>query len=235
QLLGCEDENRDSVNIGGIANLTFLAGSASPQAAVAFDSGPGNILIDSFMRERTSGAASYDKNGANAARGKPDQALLAQMLEDPYFAAPAPKSTGHERFGTVFAMRYARELARLTLEDGAATLTELTSISITEAVTRTAPRGSLVLISGGGAHNHHLVRRLCERLTGYRVETSQNMNIPVDAKEALAFAVLGYETLRSRAAGLPGVTGARHAALLGALAPHDLPALLRKVQTECRQ
>ncbi|MBC5829509.1 MAG: anhydro-N-acetylmuramic acid kinase [Candidatus Eremiobacteraeota bacterium] len=234
-LLGCADENRVAVNIGGIANLTFLAAGVSPQGAVAFDSGPGNMLIDVFVRERSSAAASYDENGANAARGRPDQALLAQMLADPYFAASGPKSTGHERFGTVFVQRYARELAQLTLEDGAATLTELTAISLAEAVTGIAPHASRVLLSGGGVHNQHLVRRLRERLTGYHVETSQTMGVPVDAKEALAFAVLGYETLRGRAAGLPGVTGARHASLLGALAPHDLPALLRKVHAECRQ
>ncbi len=234
-LLGSQNENRVAVNIGGIANLTFLPAGAKAQAALAFDSGPGNMLIDLFVRERTSQAASYDKDGERAARGRPDEALLVQMLADPYFAASAPKSTGHERFGTVFMRRYQDELAVLTVEDGAATLTELTVRSLVDAVRRIAPRGSRILISGGGAHNRHLVGRLRERLDGYHVETSQSMNVPVDAKEALAFAVLGYETLRGREAGLPRVTGARHPALLGAIAPHNLPALLQKVQNECRK
>lgn len=232
-LFASGKENRVAVNIGGIANLTFLSAGAKLEDALAFDSGPGNMLVDLFMRERTSGSASYDKDGAHAARGSPDGALLAQMLDDPYFAATPPKSTGHERFGTAFTQRYKKRLAGLTVEDGAATLTELTVMSLADAVCGLSPPGSRVLISGGGAHNHHLMRRLRERLDGYHVETSQTMNVPVDAKEALAFVVLGYETLRGRAAGLPRVTGARHSALLGAIAPEDLPSLLRKVQGEC--
>jgi len=234
-LLASPDENRVAVNIGGIANLTFLPAAATADEAVAFDSGPGNMLIDLFMRERTSGNLSRDEDGGHAARGQPDRELLQRMLGDPYFTAPAPKSTGHERFGAAFLRRHALPLAGLTLEDGAATLSELTIVSLGEAIAGIAPGGSRVFISGGGAHNHYLVRRLREQLNDYQVETSQTIDIPVDAKEALAFAVLGYETLRGRAAGLPDVTGARHKSLLGAIAPHNFPALLRKVQDECQR
>jgi anhydro-N-acetylmuramic acid kinase len=157
------------------------------------------------------------------------------MLADPYFALAAPKTTGRERFGAQFLRAHERHLAPLSLEDGAATLAALTAQSLAAAIRSTAPEGARVLVSGGGAHNRALMAALQERLPRSRVERSDVMNFHGDAKEAIAFALLGYETLRGRAANVPRATGARHPVPLGSIAPFDLHALLAKVESECRQ
>ena len=233
-LLASGDEDRVAVNIGGIANLTALPRGVQPSDVTAFDSGPGNMLIDAFVRERTGGAQSYDRGGELALRGTPHAPTLQAMLADEYFAQTPPKTTGRERFGSQFLRAHEAALSRLSVEDGAATLAALTAQTLADAIIQAAPRGSRVLLSGGGAHNQAIVRGLQERLADSRVERSNAMNVHADAKEAVAFAVLGYETLRERAANVPRVTGASHPAVLGAIVPHDLGRVLRKVEAECR-
>lgn len=234
-LLGSDDEDRVAVNIGGIANLTILRRGAGPHEVTAFDSGPGNMLIDAFVRSRTSGETTFDRDGALAAAGSVSQAALDAMLADPYFALAPPKSTGREQFGAQFLQAHAKYLDALSLEDGAATLTALTAASLAHAIADGAPQGARVLVSGGGAHNRALMAALQERLPQFRVERSEVMNLHGDAKEAVAFALLGYETLRGRAANVPGVTGARRAVPLGSIAPYELHSLLAKVEAECRR
>lgn len=233
-LLASADEDRVAINIGGIANLTALPRGSKPHEVVAFDSGPGNMLIDAFVRERTNGASPYDRGGAFALRGRVNAGALDAMLADPYFAQAPPKTTGRERFGAQFLREHHAQLASLSLEDGAATLAALTSATLAAAVRSVSGEGARVLVSGGGAHNAAIVGGLQERLAGMRVERSDAMNLHADAKEAVAFAVLGYETLRGRPANVARVTGAAHPALLGAIAPRALPALLAKVEAECR-
>jgi anhydro-N-acetylmuramic acid kinase len=191
------------------------------------------MLLDCFIAQRTNNAATYDRDGILAANGRVDEALLEAMLGDEYFAALPPKTTGRERFGTHFLERYAAQFVPLSTEDGAATLTELTAASVAASITRAGFSTARVIVSGGGARNRALLARLAARLDGARVETSDAMGIPIDAKEAIAFAVLGYETLRGRAGNVPAATGARHAAVLGAIAPHDLPRLLDAIAREC--
>jgi anhydro-N-acetylmuramic acid kinase len=232
-LLRDELEDRVALNLGGIANVTLLRAGAPAEEAVAFDTGPANMLVDRFVTERTENAAAFDRDGALAAAGRVDEALLAAMLRDEYFAASPPKTTGRERFGAHFLARYAGDLARLSTEDGAATLTELTAASIAQSVARAGFSHARMIVSGGGARNSTLLARLAARLDAARVETSDAMGIPVDAKEAIAFAVLGYETLRGRAGNVPAATGARHPVVLGAIAPFDLPALLDAIAREC--
>ena len=234
-LLGSADEDRVAANIGGIANLTVLQRGCGPYDAAAFDSGPGNMLIDAFVRERTGGEQRFDKDGMLASRGTVNAEALGTMLADSYFALAPPKTTGRERFGAQFLRAHERHLANLSLEDGAATLTALTAQSLAAAILSAAPDGARVLVSGGGAHNRALMAALQERLPRSRVERSDVMNFHGDAKEAIAFALLGYETLRGRAANVPRATGARHAVPLGSIAPFDLRALLAKVESECRQ
>lgn len=234
-MLGSEEEDRVAVNVGGIANLTILPKGAGPYDVTAFDSGPGNMLIDVFVRSRTNGEVTFDRGGELAAAGTVSEAALAAMLRDPYFALAAPKSTGRERFGAQFLQAHAADMAALTLEDGAATLTALTAHTLAQAIAANAPADSHVLVSGGGAHNRTLMGALQERLPQMRVERSDVMNFHADAKEAIAFALLGYETLRGRAANVPRVTGARRPVPLGAIAPFDLHSLLAKVEAECRQ
>ena len=234
-VLSSDDEDRVAVNIGGIANLTVMPKGVGPYEVTAFDSGPGNMLIDAFVRARTRGEKTYDRNGALAAAGTVHQALLTSMLANPYFALTPPKSTGRELFGTQFLQAHAAYLDALSLEDGAATLTALTAVSLADAILSSAPAGARVLVSGGGAHNKTLMRGLQERLPQLRVERSEVMDFHGDAKEAIAFALLGYETLRGRAANVPRVTGARRPVPLGSIAPYDLHSLLAKVDAECRQ
>lgn len=233
-LLRDPHEDRIAVNIGGIANLTLVPRGASAADVVAFDTGPGNMLIDAFVRARTNGAAAYDSGGELALKGSVDEEMLRSFLADPYFAAPPPKSTGRERFGSQFFDGHRSALAALSLEDGAATLAALTVESIAQAVRSVSASGARVIVSGGGARNAALVQGLQERLRDFRVERSEAMGLNPDAKEAIAFAVLGYETLRGRAANIPRATGASRPALLGAIAPFRLPQLLGKVQAECR-
>jgi anhydro-N-acetylmuramic acid kinase len=228
-LFGSAGEDRVALNIGGIANITLLPRGGD---ATAFDTGPGVMLIDGFVRDRSNGTLAYDRDGALAAAGTADDALLAAMLEDDYFAAPPPKTTGRERFGAHYLARYAERMARLSLEDGAATLAELTAVAIARAVEAAGLAHARTIVSGGGAHNASLLARLAKRLPYARVELSDAMGIPVDAKEAMFFAMLGYETLRGRASNLPSATGAARAVPLGAIAPFELPALLAEVERE---
>jgi len=228
-LFGDPAEDRVALNIGGIANVTILP---HDEAAWAFDTGPGVMLIDAFVRDRTRGASAYDDGGALAARGSIDQPLLEAMLADEYFNLPPPKTTGRERFGPQFLARHGDRLARLSLEDGAATLTELTAITVTRAIEAAGMSKARTLASGGGARNAALFARLSERLPLGRVERSDVMGVPADAKEAMFFALLGYETLRGRVSNLPRATGADRAVPLGAIAPFDLDALLAEIERE---
>ncbi|MBV9718199.1 MAG: anhydro-N-acetylmuramic acid kinase [Candidatus Eremiobacteraeota bacterium] len=231
-ILGDAKENRIALNLGGIANLTLLRAGASPEEAIAFDTGPGNMLLDALLRERTGGKREFDRDGTTAGAGVVDHDLLDAMLSDAYFAAPPPKTTGRERFGPSFLARYER-LAQLSLEDAAATLAELTAASIAQEIERFGLGAARVIVSGGGARNKTMIRRLAARVAPFAIEPSDAVGIPVDAKEAIAFAVLGYETLRGRTANVPNATGAARRVVLGAIAPHDLTDLLAAVQYEC--
>jgi anhydro-N-acetylmuramic acid kinase len=235
-MLATDDEDRVALNVGGIANFTLLPrglerGSDGSFDVVAYDCGPGNMLIDAFVRARTDGASNFDRDGALAARGRIDQNVLQAMYGDPYFALPAPKSTGREHFGAQFLTRYG--IDGLSLEDGAATLTALTATSVADAIRATGAQQRRVLVSGGGVRNPQLMSMLAQRLAGSRVESLAVMGIDPDAKEAIAFALLGYETLRARASNVPRATGAKRAVCLGAIAPYDLSRLLVAVEVEC--
>jgi anhydro-N-acetylmuramic acid kinase len=232
-LLGSADEDRVALNLGGIANVTLMKAGASAGESVAFDTGPANMLIDAFVCERTHGAQRFDDLGRLAAAGRVDEALLDAMLADSYFAAPSPKSTGRERFGAQFLEAHSGALAQLSLEDGSATLTELTARSVAAAIEGCGFTGARVIVSGGGARNAMLIGRLTAWLHDARVETSDAMGIPADAKEAIAFAVLGYETLRGRVGNVPAATGAARPVSLGAIAPYGLSRLLDDIAREC--
>jgi anhydro-N-acetylmuramic acid kinase len=233
-LCSSDREDRVALNVGGIANITLLRRGASAEQAIAFDTGPGNMLIDAFVGLKTNGTRRFDANGTLAAAGRVDGDVLAAMLADDYFSALPPKTTGREYFGAHFLARYGERLERMSLEDGAATLTELTAASVSHAIERAGFAGARIIVSGGGAHNSTLLVRLAARLKTACVEPSDRMGIPVDAKEAMAFAVLGYETLRGRAGNVPAATGARHPVVLGAIAPRRLKALIERIEAECR-
>ena len=215
-----------ALNLGGIANMTILPDG------IAFDSGPANLPIDTYVALRTNGAKRYDENGELARTGTRDGALLTRMLDDPYFARSLPKTTGREEFGAPFIARWRRDLDALPLADAVATLTALTVRTVAEAMKGASPRSPLTIVSGGGARNPALIAGLRDELPGVRIAISDEFGVNADAKEAIAFAVLGYTTLRGRAAGLPRVTGASGPRILGSIVPHDLDALLKTVHEE---
>jgi anhydro-N-acetylmuramic acid kinase len=231
-LLGDAGEDRVALNIGGIANVTILRRGAPPEEAVAFDTGPGNMLIDAFVTERTDGRQRFDAGGDLGRLGRVHESLLHEMLADDFFAAPIPKTTGRERFGEQFLAQHAR-LRALSLEDGTATLSEVTAASVAQAIERTGLRNARVFVSGGGARNRTLMERLAARLHPAPVELSDAMGLPAEAKEAMAFVVLGYETLRERTGNVPAATGAERPVVLGAIAPQNLRELLARVEREC--
>ncbi len=231
-LLADAGEDRVALNLGGIANVTLLRKGAPPEEAVAFDTGPGMMLLDVFVAERTDGAQRFDVDGDLARAGRVDEPLLDEMLADEFFAAAPPKTTGRERFGKHFLVQHPR-LSALALEDGAATLCELTAASVARAISEAGLQNARVIAAGGGARNRTLMERLAKRLAPASVELSDAMGLPAEAKEAMAFAVLGYEALRERAGNVPAATGADRPVALGAIAPHNLRELLARVEREC--
>jgi anhydro-N-acetylmuramic acid kinase len=230
-LLAHPDETRVALNLGGIANLSVLPAGAAPNAVTAFDCGPANLPIDTYVELRTAGKVRFDRAGSFAREGTPNEALLAEWLSDPYFARRPPKTTGREQFGPAFVARHRAALDALPFPDAVRTLTELTIRTVAAAILRAAPQAARTIVSGGGAHNLAIIDGLRAALPG-AVETSAAFGIDPDAKEAIAFALLGYETLRERPAGLPHVTGAHGPRVLGAIAPAGLAALIAQVHAE---
>ncbi len=237
-LLGDEREARALQNVGGVANVTFVPpGDAT--GAVAFDTGPGNAVLDALTRRLL--GEPYDREGASARRGSPSEELLADLLADPYFRQPPPKSLDRERFGAGLAASLVERGDRLGLsaDELLATATELTARSIADAYRHLLPGWpDAVYLGGGGAANATLVAaigRALDRATpaGSRpptIRTVDALGLPADAKEAVAFAVLGHETLHGRPNHLPRCTGARRATSLGAIWPGaDHPRLLQRV------
>ena len=203
-------------NIGGIANLTVLP--ASLDEVTAFDTGPGNGLIDEAMRQATGNQMHYDRDGAFAKRGKVDRPLLEKLLALPYFAQSPPKTTGKENFGRDFVNGLMAENPRMRAEDLIATLTMLTGESIARAYERFVfPKHKVkeIFVSGGGARNPVIMSRLAERLAPVPVKTTAELGMPVDAKEAAAFAILANQTICGQPSNVPSATGASRAVILG--------------------
>jgi anhydro-N-acetylmuramic acid kinase len=216
------DRDRVLQNIGGIANLTYLPAGTSIGDVIAFDTGPGNMLIDAVARSLTS--EPFDKDGRIASKGKVDQGLLDELMGHPYFARSPPKTTGREEFGASYAADYLRRCDErgLGIEDATATATALTVESIAWAYEELLPEGGFideVYLSGGGARNLFLVESLRERLDPIPVGLSDELGLPGDAKEAVLMAVLANEHLAGNPGNVPGATGARRSVVLGAFYP----------------
>jgi anhydro-N-acetylmuramic acid kinase len=207
---------RVALNIGGIANLTAIPPGAQAKDVIAFDTGPGNMVIDALTAEFTGGRQHFDRNGAIAARGKVGRDLLDSILADRYYRQRPPKTAGREQHGAEFVARMKQ--TRLSLADLIATATALTASTIAAGIERfVRPRMRVdeVIASGGGVHNATLMAYVQAFLPDVRIATSDEFGIDADAKEAIAFAVLAYETHRNRPSNLPSATGARHAVILG--------------------
>lgn len=205
---------RIALNLGGIANMTIIPPAAKPDQVLAFDTGPANMVIDALVQRLTNGRQLYDRSGAIAATGSIDRALLSDLLRDPYIRKRPPKSAGREQYGVAFVENLIA--TNLPLIDLIATATAFTASTVALAVRRYATTGTWDLIaSGGGVHNDTLMAQITSLLPDVTIATSSEYGIDVDAKEAIAFALMAYETWHRRPANLPSATGARHSAILG--------------------
>ncbi len=216
-LFGHESIGRVLLNIGGIANVTALPAGCSPEAVSAFDTGPGNMLIDAAVEHFTQGAEHFDRDGQRAAQGAVDEGLLARLMRHEFLHREPPKSTGREQFG----LSYFNEI----LADSGCgerelitTLTEFTARSMALAIrTFILPKTDIeeVWVAGGGVHNVQLMKRLCALLADLRVDSLAGLGVDPDAREALSFALLANEMLQGHAGNVPTATGARRGVILG--------------------
>jgi anhydro-N-acetylmuramic acid kinase len=216
-LFARRGEARVLLNIGGLANVSATDGELAN--VVAFDTGPGNALLDALVRAFTNGEQRFDRDGEWSARGTPIESLLADLLAHPFVVQAPPKSADRDTFGESLARRLMAEHASSSPEDLLATAVRFTADSIAGSIERLpAPytRIDRVIASGGGVRNLVLMRRLRERCR-CPVETSADHGLDPDAKEAVAFAVLARETVLGRPSNLPRVTGAARAAVLGSI------------------
>ena len=210
-------------NIGGIANVTLLPPGCTQAEVTAFDSGPGNMVMDALVERASGGRELFDRDGRLAAEGRVHSVWLEELLDHPYFKRPAPKTTGRELFGKPYAHELWAEGTALGLEpaDIVATATALTAASISaplsEAGIRYGRRVDELILGGGGAENPALVRMLASQLPGTRITRHEEFGIPSQAKEALAFAILAYAAYRREPNNVPSATGASRAVVMGKL------------------
>ena len=206
-------KSRVALNIGGIANITALPRNASPEDVIAFDTGPGNMVIDQLVSLATGGRQNYDSDGEIAADNYMNRTLLNRLLKHPYYAAKPPKSAGREQYGKAFMEKLVA--TELPVKDLISTATVLTAATIAIGIDRFAPGTEEIIASGGGVHNSQLMVQIEAFLPACRVTTTAEFGVDPDAKEAIAFAVLAHRTWRKQTGNLPSATGARRAVLLG--------------------
>lgn len=211
------------VNIGGIANLTVIPKNGQAADVFAYDTGPGNMIIDAFTMFATDGKQAYDKNGALAATGKINEQWLVKLLDHGYFKLGKPKSTGREMFGFDYAHKLWQdaELLSITPSDRLATITELTAKTIVNEIKKYRVDHTIteVLVSGGGRYNQTLMKRIAANLPQeVTVSGTEKYGVDPDAKEALIFALLGYQCFHKRTNTLPSATGANKAVIMGKIA-----------------
>ena len=217
-LLGVHPSSvRGSLNLGGISNITVVGPSKEP---IAFDIGSSNALMDAAVTWITDGAEVFDRDGERAARGSVDLTLLNELLEDPYYAAPAPKSTGKEYFHFEY-LRDALGTREIAPDDLLATLCELTVETVARAVEEYGV--TELFVAGGGTRNPVLMAGLRRRLSGMAISLIDEFGVPEDAKEACLFALIGFLSVHGLAGTVPSATGARRASVLGAIIPGRQP------------
>jgi anhydro-N-acetylmuramic acid kinase len=212
-IFGSTKVNRAIVNIGGIANITYLSKNGD---VLGFDTGPGNMLLDSWCKLKT--GKDYDKNGDWAATGVVLQTLLSGMLAEPYFALAPPKSTGRDLFNDHWLKQH-QLYPHLRPQDVARTLMALTAHTIHDAIVQDCDNVEEVYVCGGGAHNRLLMTSLADMMDGRKFTTTNNLGIDVDWVEAVAFAWLAKQTIDNKPSNLPAVTGAKGLRVLGAVYP----------------
>jgi anhydro-N-acetylmuramic acid kinase len=205
-------KNRAIQNIGGIANVTYLAANCKLKDIIAFDTGPGNMIIDRLVFLATKGKQNFDKDGKIAAKGSVNIKMLNEMMAHPYFKKKAPKTTGREMFGREYADAFYK---KLSTEDIIATATAFTAISIAAAYKRFLPKlPDEIILCGGGARNKLLVKMLEQNIKS-KILFTDDFGINSDAKEAVSFAIMAWATIKGIANNVPSATGAKKAVILG--------------------
>ena len=223
-LLRSRGRGRVAVNIGGIANLTAIPPNSSTDKLIAFDTGPGNMVIDQLVSRITLGRQTFDRDGAIAASGNADPKLLNKLLRDKYLRAKPPKTAGREQYGAEFVTKLLD--TELSTEDLIATATALTAESVALGIRNFVMpemRIDEIFVSGGGVHNPTLMGLLRKAMDPIPVLETSEAGLDVDAKEAVAFAVLAYETAHQRPSNVPPATGARRSVVLGKITPNGSP------------
>lgn len=214
-LYRSETEDVALQNIGGIGNVTFLPAGCTLEQVTAFDTGPGNMVMDALTAKLTQGKQAYDDGGRLAAAGKVIPELLAWMLEDPYLAKEPPKTTGREYYGRAYVEKLLTS-GDYALIDILTTATRFTAESIALSLRRFAPRlPARLVVGGGGSRNPTLLRFLREALPECRVQIQEDLGLDSDAKEAVAFAILANEALFGICNNAPSATGASHGVVMG--------------------
>ncbi|QIZ77618.1 anhydro-N-acetylmuramic acid kinase [Ferrimonas lipolytica] len=214
QALFRSNADRAIVNIGGISNITWLPSDGSE--VLGYDTGPGNTLMDAWCRDHLN--CSYDKDGALAASGLVNDALLERLLSHPYFSQPAPKSTGRELFNSVWLQGHLHSLPAMADNDILATLLATTVISICDCISHHSNHTE-VYLCGGGAFNAELVRQMRQRLPHSNVRSTEALGLDPQWVESTAFAWLAYRHINGLSGNLPAVTGASREAILGGFYP----------------
>lgn len=214
------ESNRIILNIGGIANITYIPARAKLEDVQGFDTGPGNMLLDGLMRLLTKDRESFDRNGLWAARGRPQQELLQRLMTHSFIHKNPPKSAGREEFGEGFLEEIVKESRsyNLSSDDLIATVTAFTAEAIAYNCRHFLGPVDEVIVGGGGAFNKTLLAMIKERLTEARVTTTEEYGIPIKAKEAMGFALLAYQAFHRRPNNVPSVTGAKYPVIMGKVA-----------------
>jgi anhydro-N-acetylmuramic acid kinase len=222
-LYGHARRGRVALNIGGIANVTVIPAGARAREVFAFDTGPGNMIVDALVERSTHGRAAFDRGAKIALNGRTIPELLVRLMHDPYLRKKPPKTAGREQFGQAFAqglLSWGKQ-HHAGPADLVRTATIFTSVSIADAFRRfILPRTKIeeLIVSGGGAHNPLMMAQLAASLPGIEVAPVSGFGVPPEAKEAFGFALLAYESFHGRPGNLPSATGAQHAAVLGKIA-----------------
>ena len=217
-LLAHPTQTRVSHNIGGIANLTYLPAGCTLDEVIAFDTGPGNMILDALAVRATHGRWRFDRDGRIARRARVHADLVDRWLAHPYFSQAPPKSTGREQFGQAYVQRLLDENPDVPIEDLLATAAELTARTMADGYRRWLPAEPAideVILCGGGAGNAYLVERLCALVPGVRVGRSDDHGVPADFKEAMAFAILALAALSGEPGNVRRATGAAGPRVLG--------------------
>ena len=215
-----DSQHRVALNIGGIANISYLPAGGNINNVKAFDVGPGNMIIDEVVNRITDGKRHYDHNGALAAEGNLHRDFLQELMKHHFIRKSPPKSAGHEDFGSDYVDKILSLAVRYNIsdEDLVATVTEFTAEAISLNCTQFLGPVDEVIVSGGGAYNNTLLELIRFKMPETKISTTREYGIPITAKEAMGFALLGYQTIRRVPNNVPSATGAKHLAILGKIA-----------------